>query len=84
MRFQKKLKYPNAAKDSHGRLRAGAAIAQFPVFHPLALMNANKGVFGVNLGHLWDEQEMMGEVLGELLGWWAEGRIAPVIDSTFL
>src|SRR5574340_838550 len=24
--IQKKLKYPNAAKDSHGRLRAGAAI----------------------------------------------------------
>src|SRR5437016_13794675 len=24
--IQKKLKYPNAAKDSHGRLRVGAAI----------------------------------------------------------
>lgn len=26
-----------------------------PLFHPLALMNANKAVFGVNLGHLWHE-----------------------------
>ena len=24
-------------------------------FNPLSLMNANKGVFGVNLGHLWGE-----------------------------
>ena len=60
-----------------------AAIAQFPVFHPLALMNANKGVFGVNLGHLWDEKEMMSEVLTELLGWWSEGKIEPVVDSVF-
>ncbi len=64
-------------------LKAGAAIAQFPVFHPLALMNANKGVFGVNLGHLWDEKEMMSEVLAELLQWWSEGKIEPVVDSVF-
>jgi NADPH:quinone reductase-like Zn-dependent oxidoreductase len=62
-------------------LKAGAALAQFPVFHPLALMNANKGVFGVNLGHLWDEKDMMSEVLTELLQWWADGKIEPVIDS---
>ena len=24
-------------------------------FNPLGLMNANKGVFGVNIGHMWDE-----------------------------
>jgi hypothetical protein len=24
-------------------------------FNPLYLMNANKGVFGVNLGHMWDQ-----------------------------
>jgi synaptic vesicle membrane protein VAT-1 len=30
-----------------------------PLFHPLALMSANKSVFGVNLGHLWHEPEMI-------------------------
>src|SRR5450432_1844900 len=30
--IQKKLKYPNAAKDSHGRLRVGAAIAPREIF----------------------------------------------------
>jgi hypothetical protein len=24
-------------------------------FNPLSLMNANKGVFGANLRHMWDE-----------------------------
>jgi hypothetical protein len=24
-------------------------------FNPLSLMSANKGVFGVNLGHMWGE-----------------------------
>ena len=28
-------------------------------FNPLALMNANKGVFGVNLGHMWGEVERL-------------------------
>jgi NADPH:quinone reductase-like Zn-dependent oxidoreductase len=60
-----------------------SAVASFPVFHPIALMNSNKGVFGVNLGHLWEEHDMMGEVLTELLQWWSEGRIEPVVDSTF-
>lgn len=72
------------AQDERRRVRkVAAAMAQFPVFHPLALMNANKGVFGVHLGHLWDERELMAEVLAEVLRWWEDGRIAPVIDSTF-
>jgi hypothetical protein len=28
-------------------------------FNPLSLMNANKGVFGVNLGHMWDQVDRM-------------------------
>lgn len=60
-----------------------SALAQFPVFHPISLMNSNKGVFGVNLGHLWDETAMMDETLTELLQWWSEGKISPIIDSTF-
>ncbi|MFN8051790.1 MAG: medium chain dehydrogenase/reductase family protein [Acidimicrobiales bacterium] len=64
-------------------LKVASSLAQFPIFHPIALMNANKGVFGINLGHLWEEKEMMREVLTELLQWWADGIIEPVVDSTF-
>jgi len=27
-----------------------------PWYTPLGLMNANKSVFGVNLGHMWNER----------------------------
>src|SRR5262249_49312272 len=38
-----------------GKLRALKAVSQMPRFNPLALMNRNKGVFGLNLGHMWGE-----------------------------
>ena len=59
------------------------ALATTPLFHPMSLMNANRGVFGINMGHLWEERAMMGEALGELAGMWERGQIGPVIDSTF-
>jgi NADPH:quinone reductase-like Zn-dependent oxidoreductase len=59
------------------------ALVQTPVFHPIQLMNANKGVFGVNLGHLWGEREMMRTSLAELSAMWGRGEIDPVIDSRF-
>ncbi len=36
-------------------------------FNPGALMDANKGVFGVNLGHLWDEQDRVSRWMESLL-----------------
>jgi synaptic vesicle membrane protein VAT-1 len=59
------------------------AIALTPVFHPFQLMNANKAVFGVNLGHLWGEKQMMSDTLAELSARWGRGEIEPVIDSRF-
>jgi len=54
-----------------------------PRFSPLKLMEDNRGVAGVNMGHLWGEPEM---VLGEIEALFAlfrEGRIRPRIDSTY-
>ena len=73
----------NAPKRSGAWRTLPRALATTPVFHPLQLMNANKGVFGVNLGHLWDEQDRIGRFLAELAGMWERGEIAPVMDSTF-
>jgi len=64
-------------------LTAASTLAKFPLFHPLSMMSANKGVFGINIGHLWNEQELMHQMLTEVMGWWADGRIMPVIDSTY-
>jgi NADPH:quinone reductase-like Zn-dependent oxidoreductase len=64
-------------------LHVAREFLSIPRFSPLALMEDNRGVAGVNMGHLWGEPEM---VLGEiqaLLALFREGRIRPHIDSSF-
>jgi NADPH:quinone reductase-like Zn-dependent oxidoreductase len=52
-------------------------------FNPLTLMNANKGIFGVNLGHMWGEGERLRGWAAELLDLWRQGVIKPKIAQTF-
>ena len=52
-------------------------------FNPLSLMSANKGVFGVNLGHLWDQQDRIAGWMDQILRLWEEGAIKPRIARTF-
>ena len=65
------------------RLRALLAVAQLPFFHPIKLMNDNKAVIGVNLGHLWDHIGMLRREMLGLLGDYDAKRIAPVVGKTF-
>jgi NADPH:quinone reductase-like Zn-dependent oxidoreductase len=53
------------------------------LFTPLALLNANKGVFGVNLGHMWREIDRMRMWMDDLLDLWSKGAIKPQIDRVF-
>ena len=52
-------------------------------FNPLSLMNANKGAFGVNLGHMWGEVDRIRGWAGQLFDLWAQGAIKPVVARTF-
>lgn len=52
-------------------------------FTPLALINHNKGVFGVNLGHLWKELERIRGWSDSLLELWDQGVVRPQIARTF-
>jgi synaptic vesicle membrane protein VAT-1 len=52
-------------------------------FNPLTLMNDNRGIFGVNIGHLWNHQEMLGEWMRQILAWHSQGKIAPVVARSF-
>ncbi len=52
-------------------------------FNPLSLINANKGVFGVNLGHLWGEVDRIRGWGDQLLDLWAQGVIKPKIAQSF-
>ena len=54
-----------------------------PRFSPMQLMPDNRGVAGVNLGHLWNEQELLGDELDALLALFREGKIRPHVDRVF-
>jgi synaptic vesicle membrane protein VAT-1 len=63
--------------------RALTTLARMPAFRPLSLMNRNRGVFGLNLGHLWDERGQLAEGLTQLVADVAAGRLRPVVARTF-
>lgn len=52
-------------------------------FKPLQLMSHSKGVFGVNLGHLWHRGDELAEMLAKILGLFANGTFKPVVDRSF-
>jgi NADPH:quinone reductase-like Zn-dependent oxidoreductase len=52
-------------------------------FNPLSLMNANKGVFGVNLGHMWGEIDRIREWADRIFDLWTQGVVKPKIARSF-
>src|SRR5205085_4431503 len=63
--------------------RAAATIMTMPVFRPLSLMNNNRAVIGLNLGHLWDDRPQIVAAMELLVGELAGGRIKPIVAKTF-
>jgi NADPH:quinone reductase-like Zn-dependent oxidoreductase len=54
-----------------------------PTFKPMRLMNQNRGVFGVNMGHLWEHADKLGAMMQEIVGLVGKGVLDPVVDKTF-
>ncbi|MBS1152848.1 MAG: Synaptic vesicle rane protein [Myxococcaceae bacterium] len=52
-------------------------------YAPMTLMDHNRTVSGVNLGHLWGEVEMMSGHLVKLLALAVEGKVKPRVDKVF-
>lgn len=50
---------------------------------PMELMDLNKGIVGVNLGHLWHETELLGAHLEALLRLSERGAVRPHVDRVF-
>ncbi len=50
--------------------------------NPIALINDNKGVLGVNMGHLWEEGERVVGWLTEILALWESGAIHPYVHAS--
>jgi NADPH:quinone reductase-like Zn-dependent oxidoreductase len=58
-------------------------VLTMPRFHPVRLMNANKGIFGVNIGHMWSYEEKLLGWLQEIMKGVEEGWLRPHVDSVF-
>lgn len=58
-------------------------VAEIPFFHPISLMNNNKSVFGVNMGHLWHEAEKIQIWMDKILAGIDEGWAKPRVDKVF-
>ncbi|MDQ1390842.1 MAG: synaptic vesicle rane protein, partial [Acidobacteriaceae bacterium] len=72
-----------SASGIRGKLRALKAVMQTPRYNPLGLMSRNKGVFGLNLGHLWGEGDKVANWMSEILRGIDEDWIQPHVDRAF-
>src|SRR5258706_8695169 len=72
-----------SASGIRGKLRALKAVMQTPRFNPLGLMSRNRGVFGLNLGHLWGEGDKVANWMSEILRGINEAWIRPHVDHVF-
>ncbi|HZV76278.1 MAG TPA: medium chain dehydrogenase/reductase family protein [Candidatus Babeliales bacterium] len=72
--------FANLQQPRRNLLRVIGRLAQVPRFSPLRLMNANRGVIGVNIGHLFGRADLLLGEMRELLALYERGQIAPVID----
>lgn len=72
-----------------GKTRSFLALAKtllrlpFFSFPPPRLMNDNKALIGVNLGHMWAEEELLGAWLAQILEWCAQGKVKPTVGARF-
>ena len=69
--------------ESRNLLHVGREWMRMPRLNPLMLMSQNRGVTGVNLGHLWKEDSLIAEGLDALVELAAAGKLAPHIHAVF-
>lgn len=72
-----------SASGIRGKLRVLKAVIKMPRYNPLGLMNRNKGIFGLNLGHMWGEGEKVAGWTAAVMRGVAEGWIQPHVDRAF-
>lgn len=60
-----------------------AQLARVPFYTPMKLMDDNRAVAGVNMGHLWHEIDLLREEAEALAELYREGKIRPHIGATY-
>jgi NADPH:quinone reductase-like Zn-dependent oxidoreductase len=69
------------AGDRPSMLKALPAVLAMPIFHPLKLLPDNKGIFGVNMGRLWGETELLRRELGAVMAGFEDGSFRAIVDT---
>ncbi|HUK64122.1 MAG TPA: zinc-binding dehydrogenase, partial [Dongiaceae bacterium] len=64
-------------------LLAASQLLHAPRWSPMNLMDANKGVLGLNMGNLFDETDLIASGLDELKRMFDAGEIHPSVDRVF-
>ena len=72
-----------SANGLKGKLKMIKAAAQMPRFHPIGLINKNRAVFGLNMGHMWHEPEKVATWMKAILAGVSEGWVRPHVDKAF-
>jgi NADPH:quinone reductase-like Zn-dependent oxidoreductase len=54
-----------------------------PRFNPMSLINRNRGIFGLHIGHLWDERRQLAPLMEMLISELRAGRLKPIVARTF-
>lgn len=52
-------------------------------FNPMTLMDQNKGAFGVNMGHMWDQVPRIRGWMSQILELYEQGVLVPQIAKSF-
>jgi NADPH:quinone reductase-like Zn-dependent oxidoreductase len=71
------------AGTTRNLLRALGALLKIRRFSPRALLDGNKTISGVNMGHLFDRLDLLTPQLHALVGLYEKGVIKPHIARTF-
>jgi len=69
--------------ETRSFLRVGQQFLSMPRYSPVKLMQENKSVSGINMGHLWDEKALLRSHMQKLMKLLVEGGIRPHIDRVF-
>ncbi|MEV4132952.1 medium chain dehydrogenase/reductase family protein [Dactylosporangium sp. NPDC049742] len=76
--------FANAASgERRSILRLARQAVGVPLLTPLGLMDQNRTVSGVNLGHLWGRPDLLREELSALMDLWHAGVVKPRIDGVY-
>jgi NADPH:quinone reductase-like Zn-dependent oxidoreductase len=69
-----------APDGSSSIFTALGSVMKMPIFWSLPFLQSNKGIFGINLGRMWSEVDLMREELQAVIDGAAGGKWKPIVD----